>query len=437
MEGRNFGDVPLNLELKLEVWDSPNSAGVIIDAVRCAKLALDRGIGGPLLGPSAYFMKSPPVQYHDDVAQADGRGVRRRSTAAEVWPAGLTRPATVRRPGAWPRPGAAPPGSRRRPASSSPRGPSSSRSSMRNASACARPPGPGATPEQLHHLVAVRSGRRRLELLLLAELGDARLELVHPPGQRTRLAGVAGRAVAAGQLVQPVEKLARRRARSGAPPCRSNPGGRCGSAGGARPAAPPCRRPRPSSAAPPCASRVMRAPTTSWWWKVTPPSAMARVRGLPTSWKSAASRSRRSGEVLSTTASVWASTSLWRWIGSCSSARPGSSGRNSAARPVSHHEPQGLGRHVEQHDLVELVADPLARDDGQTTVHRFDGRLQRRLGLEREAGDEAGGAQHAQRVVAEGDLGVERACAAARRPGRPGRRRGRPAPCRAGAGPSR
>ncbi|MHB8671443.1 MAG: inositol-3-phosphate synthase [Acidimicrobiales bacterium] len=68
LEGRNFGDVPLNIELKLEVWDSPNSAGVIIDAVRCAKLALDRGIGGPLLGPSAYFMKSPPVQYHDDEA---------------------------------------------------------------------------------------------------------------------------------------------------------------------------------------------------------------------------------------------------------------------------------------------------------------------------------------------------------------------------------
>ncbi len=69
MEGRNFGDVPLNVELKLEVWDSPNSAGVIIDAVRCAKVALDRGIGGPILGPSAYFMKSPPVQFHDDVAQ--------------------------------------------------------------------------------------------------------------------------------------------------------------------------------------------------------------------------------------------------------------------------------------------------------------------------------------------------------------------------------
>ncbi len=68
LEGRNFGDVPLNIELKLEVWDSPNSAGVIIDALRCAKIAKDRGIGGPLLGPSAYFMKSPPVQYHDDEA---------------------------------------------------------------------------------------------------------------------------------------------------------------------------------------------------------------------------------------------------------------------------------------------------------------------------------------------------------------------------------
>jgi myo-inositol-1-phosphate synthase len=65
LEGRSFGDVPLNVELKLEVWDSPNSAGVIIDAVRCAKVALDRGIGGPLLAPSSYFMKSPAVQYRD------------------------------------------------------------------------------------------------------------------------------------------------------------------------------------------------------------------------------------------------------------------------------------------------------------------------------------------------------------------------------------
>lgn len=65
MEGTTFGDVPLNLELKLEVEDSPNSAGVVIDAIRCAKLALDRGIGGALDGPSAYFMKTPPRQYHD------------------------------------------------------------------------------------------------------------------------------------------------------------------------------------------------------------------------------------------------------------------------------------------------------------------------------------------------------------------------------------
>ena len=69
MEGRNFGDVPLNIELKLEVWDSPNSAGVIIDAVRCAKIALDRGQGGPVESASAYFMKSPAKQFHDDEAR--------------------------------------------------------------------------------------------------------------------------------------------------------------------------------------------------------------------------------------------------------------------------------------------------------------------------------------------------------------------------------
>lgn len=68
MEGRTFGDVPLNLELKLEVWDSPNSAGVVIDAIRCCKLALDRGLKGSLVAPSAYFMKSPPIQYTDDEA---------------------------------------------------------------------------------------------------------------------------------------------------------------------------------------------------------------------------------------------------------------------------------------------------------------------------------------------------------------------------------
>jgi myo-inositol-1-phosphate synthase len=71
LEGRAFGDVPLNMEYKLEVWDSPNSAGVVIDALRCAKIAKDRGIGGPLLPASAYFMKSPPVQMPDDTARQD------------------------------------------------------------------------------------------------------------------------------------------------------------------------------------------------------------------------------------------------------------------------------------------------------------------------------------------------------------------------------
>ena len=66
LEGRSFGDLPLNIELKLEVWDSPNSAGVVIDAIRTVQIARDRGMGGPLPGPSAYFMKSPPVQYLDE-----------------------------------------------------------------------------------------------------------------------------------------------------------------------------------------------------------------------------------------------------------------------------------------------------------------------------------------------------------------------------------
>ena len=70
MEGTTFGNVPLNCEMKLEVWDSPNSAGVVIDAVRCAKLALDRGIGGALVGPSSYLMKTPPQQFSDHEARA-------------------------------------------------------------------------------------------------------------------------------------------------------------------------------------------------------------------------------------------------------------------------------------------------------------------------------------------------------------------------------
>ena len=69
MEGRGFGDAPLELELRLSVEDSSNSAGVVIDAIRCAKLALDRGIGGPLEAPSAYYMKTPPRQFRDSVAR--------------------------------------------------------------------------------------------------------------------------------------------------------------------------------------------------------------------------------------------------------------------------------------------------------------------------------------------------------------------------------
>jgi myo-inositol-1-phosphate synthase len=69
MEGRSFGDQPINIELKLEVWDSPNSAGVVIDAIRCCKIAMDRGVKGALLAPSAYLMKSPPEQWSDEVAR--------------------------------------------------------------------------------------------------------------------------------------------------------------------------------------------------------------------------------------------------------------------------------------------------------------------------------------------------------------------------------
>ncbi len=74
LEGTGFGGMPLNLELKLEVWDSPNSAGIVIDAVRCARLALDRGIGGALIGPSSYFMKSPPQQFTDEEARRRTEG---------------------------------------------------------------------------------------------------------------------------------------------------------------------------------------------------------------------------------------------------------------------------------------------------------------------------------------------------------------------------
>ena len=82
MEGTSFGDVPLNLEMKLEVWDSPNSAGIVIDAVRLAKLALNNGVAGALEGPSSYLMKSPPKQVQDDEAYEATESVHQRSTRA-------------------------------------------------------------------------------------------------------------------------------------------------------------------------------------------------------------------------------------------------------------------------------------------------------------------------------------------------------------------
>jgi myo-inositol-1-phosphate synthase len=89
MEGRSFGDVPLNVEMKLEVWDSPNSAGVVIDAVRCCKLALDHRISGALKGPSAYFMKSPPIQHKDEQAREMTEAFIRATARVEA-PAGTT-----------------------------------------------------------------------------------------------------------------------------------------------------------------------------------------------------------------------------------------------------------------------------------------------------------------------------------------------------------
>jgi myo-inositol-1-phosphate synthase len=85
MEGSSFGDVPLNIEFKLEVWDSPNSAGIVIDAVRLAKLALNNGVGGALEGPSSYLMKSPPKQIVDDEAyEATERFIKQNARTAKA-----------------------------------------------------------------------------------------------------------------------------------------------------------------------------------------------------------------------------------------------------------------------------------------------------------------------------------------------------------------
>lgn len=94
LEGTTFGDVPLNIELKLEVWDSPNSAGVVIDAVRLVKLALDRGLSGSLVGPSSYLMKSPPIQYHDDVAREMTEAFIKEEVIKEEATPEVTKPVT-------------------------------------------------------------------------------------------------------------------------------------------------------------------------------------------------------------------------------------------------------------------------------------------------------------------------------------------------------
>jgi myo-inositol-1-phosphate synthase len=108
MEGTTFGDVPLNAEMKLEVWDSPNSAGIVIDAVRCAKLGLDHGLKGALIGPSSYFKKSPPHQFPDDICKQlteafirDPKGSEQRvraqiATSARATSARAPRAAAVR-----------------------------------------------------------------------------------------------------------------------------------------------------------------------------------------------------------------------------------------------------------------------------------------------------------------------------------------------------
>src|SRR5256885_9417746 len=111
VEGQAFGDVPLNLELKLEVWDSPNSAGIVIDAVRCCKLALNHGVGGALEGPSSYLMKSPPVQVPDPVAREDTeRFIAEYGGAPKLpRPPKSPTPPTAQRPPQGPSPPRAPP----------------------------------------------------------------------------------------------------------------------------------------------------------------------------------------------------------------------------------------------------------------------------------------------------------------------------------------
>ena len=254
-------------------------------------------------------------------------------------------------------------------AASSPAAPSSRRSSMRKASASPTDR-PGRDAQERHDLRRRRgrgAARRAPPARAARRCGASSSSM-----RRARAAGlvrVARRAVAAGQLVETVEvragvaHVAAHRAVGPAHPVGVEAQVQLDEARHGR------RRRRSGSAAPPCASGSCARPTTSWWWKLTPRGPKARVLGLPTSWNSAARRSRRSGEVLSTTAIVCASTSLCRWIGSCSSSRPGSSGRKSSARPVrtTNHRPADGSSTMTSLSSSSRIRS--ARDDGEPPVH--------------------------------------------------------------------
>ena len=223
----------------------------------------------------------------------------------------------------------------------------------------------------LHHLVAVEVGADRLELLARLQLGDARLELVHPAGQRGRLALVAGGAVAAGeldQLGQQVAGVAHEAAHGGVGPAHLvgvEPQVQVHERG-SRP-----RRRRWSTAAPSSARGSCGRPPPRGGGTTRRSSPIARVLGLPTSWNRAPTRRT---EALGpgrwrTTAMVWVSTSLWRWIGSCSRRIAASSGRNSVGQAGVDQEPQAGAGVVDHDELVELVADALGRHDVEPVGH--------------------------------------------------------------------
>jgi myo-inositol-1-phosphate synthase len=193
MEGRNFGDAPLNVELKLEVWDSPNSAGVIIDAVRCARLALDRGLGGPLLGPSAYFMKSRARWSRSSPRRprhpADAGG----DLSRDLGGLGLLVFPPLLQAGA------------RLVLTDQPVTESDLEQELKGTPDSRA----GGYSEQAHHLDTVELRPHRIEGFALGEVNESRLQFVHPIGEIARLGLAASRAIAAGELVQAAEEVPR------------------------------------------------------------------------------------------------------------------------------------------------------------------------------------------------------------------------------------